>query len=44
MATKRERIEKLVLDVVAILDNDKKANIQRYTNMFKMMTDDEFYK
>lgn len=44
MATKRERIEKLVLDVVGILDNDKKANLERYSNMFKMMTDDEFYK
>lgn len=39
---KRKKIEKLVLDVVTALDNDKKLNIERYKDMFNAMSDEEF--
>ena len=39
---KRQKIKKLVLDVVKALDNNKQLNVQRYELMFKTMTDAEF--
>jgi hypothetical protein len=41
---KRNKIEKLVLDVVKALDNKKQLNVQRYEMLFKTMTDEEFAK
>jgi hypothetical protein len=39
---KRQKIEKLVLDVVRTLDNSKMQNFKRYEAMFKVMTDEAF--
>jgi hypothetical protein len=41
-AQKREKIEKLVLDVVKAIDNKKMENYKRYTALFKSMSNDEF--
>jgi hypothetical protein len=39
---KREKIEKLVLDVVKAVDNKKMENYKRYSALFKSMTNEEF--
>lgn len=44
MTEKRQRIEKLVMDVVRALDNGKQENVKRYEALFKVMDDDEFAK
>lgn len=41
---KREKIEKLVLDTVKILDNKKMENYKRYQILFKTMSDKDFEK
>ena len=41
---KRDKIEKLVLDVVRALDNPKMDNYKRYEALFRVMTDEEFEK
>jgi hypothetical protein len=41
---KRDKIEKLVLDVVKAMDNQKMANYKRYQAMFKSMSDTQFEK
>lgn len=39
---KRDKIEKLVLDVVKSLDSSKMQNYKRYEALFKVMTDEAF--
>ena len=39
---KRKKIEKLVLDVMKVLDTKDSGNYERYDVMFKSMTDKEF--
>lgn len=41
---KREKIKKLVLDVVTALDNDKQNNVKYYTALLNSMSDQEFAK
>ena len=39
---KRKKIEKLVLDVMKVLDTKDSGNYERYDVMFKSMSDKEF--